>query len=230
MLDKVSVIAFDLDDTLWPCMPVLDRAETLLYDWLAQNYPRITRSFDRVQMVEQRRLFMARETRYSIDMTAMRREFLQHLGDSHDYDGDAVAEQGFEIFFHARQQVEFYDDVMPCLARLKQHYRLGAISNGNASIEHVGLGHLIEHSVSASELQVAKPDKRIFEALAERFATPAEQIVYVGDHPLYDVVGPRDAGFQAIWINREGSSWPAELPEPQHEVGDLHELKDLFRA
>ena len=230
MLDKVTVIAFDLDDTLWPCMPVLDRAETLLYDWLAKYYPRITGSFDRLQMVEQRQLFMAREDRYSIDMTAMRRDFLQHLGNSHDYDGEAVSTQGFEIFFHARQQVEFYDDVMPCLDRLKQRYRLGAISNGNASIEHVGLGHLIEHSVSASELQVAKPDKRIFDALAERFATPAEQIVYVGDHPVYDVVGPREAGFQAIWINREGYSWPAELPAPQHEVGDLHELKDLFKA
>lgn len=211
-------------------MPVLDRAETTLYQWLAQHYPRITQSFNPAQMVEQRQLFMAREARYSIDLSALRREFLQYLGDSHDYDGDTVAEQGFEIFFHARQQVEFYADVLPGLAQLQQRFRLGAISNGNASIEHVGLGDLIEHSVSASELQAAKPDRRIFDALAQCFATPAEQIVYVGDHPIYDVIGPRDAGYQTIWINREGISWPTELPAPQHEVADLHELNALLSA
>ena len=65
--------------------------------------------------------------------------------------------RGFDIFFEARQQVEFYDDVLPCLHRLKQKFRLGSITNGNASVPHVGLGDLIEHAVSASDLMVAKP-------------------------------------------------------------------------
>ena len=230
MLDQVTVIAFDLDDTLWPCMPVLNRAEAKLYDWLKQNYPRITQSFDPTQMVEHRLDFSTRESRYSVDLSALRREFLHHLGDSHGYDGNHVAEHGFEIFFHARQQVEFYDDVLPCLERLQKQFRLGAISNGNASIEHVGLGPFIEHSVSAEELQVAKPDPKIFVELAERFATPPTQIVYVGDHPIYDVVGPRDAGYRTVWLNREQLSWPAELEAPEFQAGDLHELSELLNA
>jgi 2-haloalkanoic acid dehalogenase type II len=228
VLNQVRVIAFDLDDTLWPCMPTIRRAEETLYRWLAQHYPRITQRFDTEEIVTYRREFTAREQRYAIDMTGMRRDFLHHLGEIHDYDGQQVSESGFEIFFEARQQVEFYDDVLPCLQRLKRRFRLGAITNGNASVEHVGLGDLIEHSVNASDLMVAKPDPLIYQHLAQRFDVRPEEIVYVGDHPHYDVVGSIDAGYQAVWINREAIPWPQQLPQPDHQVSDLHQLEALF--
>ena len=230
MLDQVTVIAFDLDDTLWPCAPTLDRAERLLYQWLGRHYPRITRSFDPSQMVEQRHRFSQREPHYRVDFTALRRDFLQHLGDSHDYDGESVSRHGFDVFFEARQMVEFFDDVLPCLQDLQQRFRLGAITNGNASVEHVGLGHLIEHSVSASEVQAAKPDPLIYAHFAERNAVDPAQIVYVGDHPAYDVVGAIEAGYHAVWINRDQMQWPEDLPEPQHQVSDLHGLEALLNG
>jgi FMN hydrolase / 5-amino-6-(5-phospho-D-ribitylamino)uracil phosphatase len=228
VLSQVRVIAFDLDDTLWPCMPTIHRAEASLYQWLEQHYPRITAGLDPEQMVACRREFTGRDSRYAIDMTGMRRDFLHHLGELHDYDAQRVSLEGFEFFFAARQQVEFYDDVMPCLHRLKQRYRLGAISNGNASVAHVGLSDLFEHSVSASDVMAAKPDPLIYQHLAERFDAEPAEIVYVGDHPSYDVVGSVDAGYQAVWINREGVQWPDHLPSPRYEVTDLHQLEALL--
>ena len=230
MLNQARVIAFDLDDTLWPCMPTIHRAEESLYQWLERHYPRITAGLDPEQMVAYRREFSNRDSRYAIDMTGMRRDFLHHLGELHDYDAQQVSHGGFEVFFEARQQVEFYDDVFPCLHRLKRKYRLGAISNGNASVVHVGLGELFEHSVSASDVMAAKPDPLIYQSLAERFEAEPAEIVYVGDHPAYDVVGSVDAGYQAVWINREGVQWPDHLPPPRHEVTDLHQLEALLEA
>jgi 2-haloalkanoic acid dehalogenase type II len=230
VLNQVRVIAFDLDDTLWPCMPTIRRAEEVLYQWLAQQYPRITDALDPVKMVECRREFSAGEASYAIDMTGMRRAFLQHIGEMHDYDGQQVAERGFEVFFTARQQVEFYDDVLPCLQRLKNRFRLGTITNGNASVQHVGLSDFIEHAVSASDLMIAKPDPQIYQHLAERFEVEPNEIVYVGDHPAYDVVGSVDAGFHAVWINRENLQWPDHLPQPLHQVSDLHQLEALLEG
>ena len=161
-------------------------------------------------------------------MTLMRRHFLHHVGELHDYDGTELAQQGFDVFFEARQRVEFYADVLPCLQRLGQRFRLGAISNGNASVEHVGLGHLFEHSVSASDVQAAKPDPLIYAYFAERCEVDPHEIVYVGDHPLYDVVGSIQAGYHAVWINRENMNWPEHLPDPLHQVVDLHQLEALF--
>jgi putative hydrolase of the HAD superfamily len=212
VFEQVTVIAFDLDDTLWPCMPTIHRAEETLYQWLAEHYPRVTERYSPTQMVEYRREFSSREQRYTVDMTAMRCDFLQHLGDIHDYDGEQLSTNGFEVFFEARQQVEFYAE----------------ISNGNASVEHVGLAHLIEHSVSASDVMAAKPDSLIYEHLAERFDASPEEIVYVGDHPAYDVAGALAAGYHAVWINRDSIKWPDHLPEPEHQVTDLHQLETLL--
>ena len=228
MLEKITIIAFDLDDTLWPCMPTINYAEQTLYQWLEQNHPRITTAYNEEELVTLRREFSAQDPRYSVDLTLLRYDFLEFLARRHDYDTEQVSQQGFEVFFNARQQVEFYDDVLPCLHRLKERYQLGSISNGNASIEHVGLGHLIEHSVSASDLKVAKPDRLIFDHLAKCFDAPPEQIVYVGDHPVYDVVGPVEAGYQAIWINREGNVWPDHLTPPNYQITDLHQLESLL--
>ena len=230
VFSQITVIAFDLDDTLWPCMPTIQRAEETLYLWLQMHYPRITQGLDAEQMVAYRREFSARDSRYAIDMSGMRRDFLRHLGELHDYDGQRLADDGFEVFFAARQQVEFYDDVLPCLRRLKRKYRLGTISNGNASVEHVGLGELIEHAVSAGDVMAAKPDPLIYQHLAERFQAPPEEIVYVGDHPHYDVVGSVDAGYHAVWMNRDSLSWPEHLPPPRHQVSDLHQLEALLDA
>jgi len=228
VFDQVTVVAFDLDDTLWPCMPTIHRAEETLYQWLRHNYSRITENYDPGQMVDLRREFSARDQRYLVDMTLMRCDFLHHIGELHDYDGEQLSKQGFDIFFEARQQVEFYADVFPCLQRLKQRFRLGAISNGNASVEHVGLGKLMEHSVSASDLMVAKPDPLIYQHFAQRFEASPEEIIYVGDHPAYDVVGAIEAGYHAVWINRDQLEWPGHLPEPEYQVADLHELEALL--
>ncbi len=230
MFDRVTVIAFDLDDTLWPCLPTIRHAEETLYRWLQQHYPRTTQQCDPLQMVDLRRDFSRREKRYAVDMTALRRDFLHYLGELHDYDAVNLSERGFDVFFEARQQVEFYADVLPSLQRLGQRYRLGAISNGNASVEHVGLGHLIEHAVSASDVQAAKPDPAIYRHFAERSAADPAEIGYVGDHPAYDVVGAIEAGCHAVWINREQIAWPQELPAPEYEVRDLIELEELLSA
>jgi len=209
-------------------MPTIEYAEETLYQWLAQNFPRITDRHSPEDMIRIRQQFMLQDERFTIDLTLLRYELLKQLAREADYDSKTVSEAGFEVFYEARQQVSFYDDVLPCLQRLQLRYRLGAISNGNANVDKVGLGHLIEHSVSASELKVAKPDKLIFHDLVERFGVPANRVLYVGDHPEYDVVGPQNAGLQAIWINRENNVWPEHLQPPRYQISNLHELELLL--
>ena len=228
MLNKVTILAFDLDDTLWPCMPVIQHAEETLYAWLSQHYPRITANHNPEQLVDLRKQFTAQDKKYSVDLSMMRYEFLKMLATDNQYDVNEVADKGFDVFYNARQQVAFYDDVFPALERLSLKYRLGAITNGNASVEKVGLGHLIEHTVSAVDLQIAKPDKRIYQSLADRFDVPTEQILYVGDHPEYDVIGPQVAGLRAARINREERQWPQSLPLPKYQITNLYELEALL--
>ena len=107
VLNKIRLVAFDLDDTLWPCMPVIESAEAALYDWLQQYYPRITDHHSPADLVELRKEFARRDRIFTIDLSLMRREFLRYLADRHDYHGPTVSAEAFDVFFHARQQVEF---------------------------------------------------------------------------------------------------------------------------
>jgi len=45
-----KLICFDLDDTLWPCMPTIELAEQTLYNWLAKNKPEITQKYNIEQL------------------------------------------------------------------------------------------------------------------------------------------------------------------------------------
>ncbi|MHC4221620.1 MAG: HAD family hydrolase, partial [Planctomycetota bacterium] len=208
--------------------PTINYAEETLYQWLEQNFPQITDRYSTEDMIGMRKQLMSEDELFAIDLSLMRCALLKQLAEEAGYDPKEVSEGGFEVFYEARQQVSFYDDVLPCLQRLKLKFRLGAISNGNANVEKVGLGHLIEHSVSASEAKVAKPNKLIFEELVERFGVVADQVLYVGDHPEFDVIGPQDAGLQAIWINRENNVWPEHLQQPRYQISNLHELELLL--
>lgn len=228
MLRHISIIAFDLDDTLWPCQPTIEYAEETLYLWLSEQYPRITDRYNRQQILDRRKQFTHETPEYSVNLTLMRHEFLRFLAIEAEYNAEEVEQDGFEVFFRARQQVTFYGDVLPSLGRLKNNYRLGSISNGNASVEHVGLSHLFEHALSASDMNIAKPDKRIFHQFAGYFEVEPEQVLYVGDHPLYDVIGPEQAGMPSIWINRENQKWPEDLPEPRYQISDLEQLEAIL--
>ena len=54
-MNGIRTITLDLDDTLWAIHPVIRRAETRLYQWLGENYPRITQMFEPADIWEVRK-------------------------------------------------------------------------------------------------------------------------------------------------------------------------------
>jgi FMN phosphatase YigB (HAD superfamily) len=52
--------------------------------------------------------------------------------------------------------------------------------------------------------------------------------LFVGDEPHADVVGPRNAGMQTVWVNRGAMAWPAGLPAADHVIAGLDELVALL--
>ena len=137
------------------------------------------------------------------------------------------APAAFEVFFAERNRVDFYDDALPALAQLAERYPVLAVSNGNADVARVGVGHLFAGSVSARDAGVAKPDGRIFAAAASRLCLAPEQVLHVGDDPALDVLGALGAGMQAVWVNRDGKSWAHEA-QPHATVTHLGELCALL--
>jgi len=220
-LAPIAAITFDLDDTLWPILPTILRAEEILHHWLTENCPRL--SLEQTEMAQLRQEVIARHPAIAHDFSALRKVALREVLLPAGYDQPTV-EAAFDVFFAARHEVTLFEDSLPCLQQLGRQFRLGAISNGNAELERVGLSPHFEFAINARGVGKAKPHPMIFAAAIERFDLPAHQILHVGDHPKEDVDGALDAGMQAIWLNRSGQVKPHARAQTVASLAELAAL------
>lgn len=220
----IQAITFDLDDTLWDVWSVVAKAEQRLHDWLEEHYPLIP---ERYTALELRALCgeIAREQpAIAHDRTRLRKQALARAAQLCRY-ADFCADSAFAIFYAARNEVVFFEEVLPVLERLARRYRLGALSNGNADIHLVGLGEVFDFALNAADVGTAKPERAMFDAACRYLELAPAQIVHVGDDPEHDVLGATQAGFRTVWVNRNGRDWPAQLPRAEAEIKTLEELE-----
>ena len=71
--------------------------------------------------------------------------------------------------------------------------------------------------------------QRMFRAALDVAGVAAAAAIHVGDQPLYDVEGARRAELAAVWVNRDGMTWPAELAPAAAEIASLAELPALIQ-
>jgi FMN hydrolase / 5-amino-6-(5-phospho-D-ribitylamino)uracil phosphatase len=224
---KVRAICFDLDNTLWDVWPVIVRAEQRMYDFLAQRYPRVVASMTLEMMRAAREQTAAAYPQMAHDFTFLRKQTLRDHAREFGY-AEAMAEEAFDAFIQARNEVDLYADVLPALDELRGRYRLFTASNGNADLGKIGLAHYFERTIAARQVGALKPDPAIFLKVIEGTDLAVGDVVYVGDDPLLDVEGARGAGMHAIWIDRAGVQWPAEIAPPAHTIRSLADLVELL--
>jgi len=223
----LRLITIDLDDTLWPCAPVIQAAEAAHYAWLAAMAPQLADRHSLDSLRTHRRALMHARPDIAHDVTAVRNAALMALLLELDYSEQQAHELtkgALDAFRKVRNQVQPYADVAPVLARLRRHCRLVAVTNGNAEVEHTPLRGAFDRCLTAAEAGAAKPSPALFElAMDWAEATPA-QTLHIGDDPALDVEAARLLGIAAVWVNRHARSWPSELEPPFYEVADLHAL------
>lgn len=226
-MHSIRAITFDLDNTLWAIDPVIQRAEAMLWDWLSANYPRIAADHSPEALIEVREAVIEEHWEKVHDYRFLRKKALERIAVASGYSKDLV-EPAFSIFDRARNEVEFYPDVMPALQRLAHDFVLVAVTNGNANLETIGIRHLFRNVVSAAETGFAKPARPIFDKAVSLSGFSREEVLHVGDHPEIDVNGARKAGLRTAWMNRHDDVWPDEIPGPDAIVTSIVELHALL--
>ncbi|RDS82754.1 HAD family hydrolase [Dyella monticola] len=227
---QILAITFDLDDTLWPVMPALERADRDLDSYLHQHFPHVARTWPIPALRQLRAQVAAERIDLAHDFTAQRYITMQRAFDACGI-AEAPLDALWNVFAAARNSVELYPDALPALERLRAMWPVASLTNGNADLERIGLHLHFAHHICARDVGVAKPDARIFLAAAERLGIPPENILHVGDDPELDVVGARDAGLRTAWINRAGHPWPATLgAAPDLDLRDLAALVEWFEV
>jgi putative hydrolase of the HAD superfamily len=226
----LQLITFDLDDTLWDTAPIIISAEATLRDWLAAHAPNLG-PFPREALMAIRTRLVTADPSLQHRISALRRLVLFHALHDAGYtetEANQLADESFEVFLHARHQLEIFPEVQPTLELLGKQYTLGVVTNGNADVRRLGLAEYFKFALCAEDLGIGKPDPAPFLEALRLGDAPAHAAVHVGDHPVDDIAGAQRAGLRAVWYNPQNKLWDAEHT-PDAEIHSLTQLPETLR-
>lgn len=228
LLQAIQLISLDLDNTLWEIGSVIQRAESVLWQWLVQHTPELTERFSQQDLMTMRKEIVLAFPDRSHDFPFMRRQVLARAMKACGYP-ESMVETAYNIFDEQRNIVELYPDILPALGALSERYMLAALTNGSANLQAIGIDHYFKYAINAVDAGAAKPDARIFEHLLATTGIAAKAVLHVGDDPLADVAGARNAGMRTAWINRIAADWPDTVESADIEVSTLSQLQHFLQ-
>jgi len=126
-----------------------------------------------------------------------------------------------------------HPDAAGGLAALSQQgFTLVALTNSSAALAEkqlssTGLRPLFSKVLSVEQLQIYKPDLRVYQWAMREMNQPAAQCLMVAAHG-WDVGGAKRAGMNTAFIARKGQALYPLAPTPDYIVNDLHQLVALI--
>ena len=134
---SIKAVSFDLDDTLWPLLPVILKAEKDTNQWLIDNYPGVEVLLKSQEAMKIRDDLISKKNDLVNQLSKLRELSLVELGIRSGYnreESQIMARESFKIFFSGRNDVTLYEGTEQTLKNLKEKYVLGVITNGNADL------------------------------------------------------------------------------------------------
>lgn len=236
-----QLLCFDLDNTLWENDSVIEHAEICFHqrvihclDGLIKN-EQLVSMVSRAALTEHRHRYAQQHPALLSQLSALRQralaDFLQQQLSVPASHIPMIVDECFEHFLNARNQVTLFDDTLPTLTHLKQHYTLAALTNGNSSLHTIGLAPLFDICLSAEQVQARKPHPAMFEQAMASAQVEPQQVLHIGDHPWDDVYGAQQLGIHTVWFNPQQKSWLQEsdgyndaIAKPDYEIACLKDL------
>jgi putative hydrolase of the HAD superfamily len=157
--------------------------------------------------------------------TTLYHDMIDHLG----LDDDEAPEILYKTFSNPANYA-LYDDVMSTLDAMRDRgLKLGIISNFESwlrnMLEHLGIIDRFEVIAISGDLQLEKPDPRIFKWAMQEAGVDAPASLHVGDSPNFDPAPAHELGMTGVLLDRH-ARW-TDLNPPYPIVSTLTELLDL---
>ncbi len=223
---RTRVVSFDLDETLWDFLPMMDGALRSTIDELERRRPDLAGRPITVEELHQVRAEVAQELEGSYE--ELRRESFRRVLMARGCDVPALRDWMVEHWMSARvDTVALHDDVEPAMDELSRRgYVVGAITNGNFPLHRHTLAERLAFIVHAEHVGEFKPAAGPFRVALELAGAEPHLWVHVGDSLETDVAGAQAFGLRAVWLNRAGLDAPDGYA-PDAELRSLDGLADL---
>lgn len=120
----------------------------------------------------------------------------------------------------------------------RRGYKLGIIANTITETEipdwmaEEGLTDSFATVILSSKMGIRKPNPEIYLEACRRTGSDPSRSAYVGDNPIRDILGARNAGFGRVIIIIEPDTLKKEPPDenikPDHFIKECSDLLDIF--
>lgn len=131
-------------------------------------------------------------------------------------------------YAHMGDFTELKKDFYKVLTEIKKNYKTAVLTNGNSNIQRakigsVGIEELLDEIIVSGEIGVNKPNKEVFEIMADRLGVKCEECMFVGDVFSTDILGAIRSNMVPVWIVTD-----YERPAKYYKGYRIKELIELF--
>ena len=224
---RVKVVAFDLDDTLYPERDYMLSGFQAVSEYAATELE-IPNFYEMLLQISEKQDTSGRTFNLALDDVGMR------------YDASLI-DNMVSVYHNSRRarELSVYTDVIPALRRLHESYELVLITDGEPDIQrrkihHLGISQHFARTYCTGEYgnENQKPSPFAFQQTMNDFAISGPECVYVGNDPTKDFVAPNKLGWLTIHIQRDAEIRRGNAPDASHEaqfqITDLKELDLLL--
>ena len=216
-MSEINLITFDLDDTFWDIRSTIINAENNSRKWAEDRIGKKIEWGTFEDFMKIRSELVKKDPSLEYDLGMLRKKtiayhtkkFFKETRDLNEFIEDA-----YFFFLEERHKVTFYDDVIAVLEELSAEYKLGVLTNGNADVNKLGIGHLFDFSISSMDVKSNKPGRAHFVKAHELSQVDFKNTLHVGDHPVNDIVGARELGINTMWFNLNNLNWEIDESPP----------------
>lgn len=132
---------------------------------------------------------------------------------------------------------DLYQDSKACIHEFKNMgVKIGIVANQPASVVNSlksdQIYDLIDFLGVSAIVGIEKPDKAIFELAIAKLATPANEIIHIGNRIDTDVLPAKSLGMKTVWVRRGEANpnpSPADLKQADLTVDNLTNLPELIK-
>lgn len=231
----MDTIIFDVDDTL--------------YDQALSFYNTCKKIFDRPLTTEEMDKLYRTSRKYSEllfdqsekgEITELEWQTGRIIMACQDFDIPIDLEKAIafhQMYVKEQQTITLFSEVEELLDMLvKEGKQLAILTNGeehhqSMKIKQLGLTRWIrpEKIFISGAIGIAKPRREIFTHIEKELNLDRSKTVYIGDSFEKDIVGAKQAGWQAIWMNHRKRAIDANATvKPDQEIFSAKELLDVF--
>ncbi len=128
-----------------------------------------------------------------------------------------------------------FDFSIPALEKIRRMgLKTGLITNGNPDIQQKKLELLelypyLDEIIISGATPYRKPQAEIFRLMADKLCVKTDEMMYIGDHPHFDVEGSRNAGCIPVWVKTTGTWIFPEFKKPELQVETVEEIPNILK-